>query len=48
LTLQQLGELSKIKSDYQTAKAFYLQVLAIDPEDVGSHYNLSSYIESWE
>jgi tetratricopeptide (TPR) repeat protein len=40
LTLQQLGELAKRKSDYATAKAFYLQILAIDPEDTGSHYNL--------
>ena len=40
LTLQQLGELAKIKSDYQMAKNFYQQILAIDPEDTGSHYNL--------
>lgn len=40
LTLQQLGELSKIKNDYPAAKGFFQQVLAIDPEDVGAHYNL--------
>ncbi len=50
LTLQQLGELAKIKSDtvepeerknqLQIARGFYEQVLAIDPEDVSSHYNL--------
>lgn len=49
-TLQQLGELAKIKSDtvakeqrtaqLEIAKNYYLQILAIDPEDVGSHYNL--------
>jgi len=49
-TLQQLGELAKIKSESVTkdkrtaqleiAKNYYLQILAIDPEDVGSHYNL--------
>jgi tetratricopeptide (TPR) repeat protein len=40
LTLQQLGELMKIKRDYKAARNFYEQVLAIDPEDAGSHYNL--------
>lgn len=50
LTLQQLGELAKIKSDtvapedrknqLQIARNLYEQVLAIDPEDVSSHYNL--------
>ena len=50
LTLQQLGELAKIKSDtvapedrknqLQIARVYYEQVLAIDPEDVSSHYNL--------
>ncbi len=50
LTLQQLGELAKIKSDavapderknqLELAKNYYAQVLAIDPEDVGAHYNL--------
>ena len=40
LTLQQLGELSKIKNDYPSAKGYFQQILAIDPEDVGAHYNL--------
>ncbi|MEP6787807.1 MAG: multiheme c-type cytochrome [Acidobacteriota bacterium] len=40
LSLQQLGELAKIKNDYPAAIAFFQQVLAIDPEDVGAHYNL--------
>jgi tetratricopeptide (TPR) repeat protein len=50
LTLQQLGELAKIKSDtvpkaqrteqLKIAQGYYEQILAIDPEDVGSHYNL--------
>ena len=50
LTLQQLGELAKIKSDtvpadgrktqLETARNYYLQVLAIDPEDTSAHYNL--------
>ena len=50
LTLQQLGELAKIKADnfsgdqrktqLQTAQNYYEQILAIDPEDTGSHYNL--------
>ncbi len=50
LTLQQLGELAKIKSDsmapqarkaqLQIAQGYYEQVLAIDPEDVSAHYNL--------
>ena len=40
LTLQQLGELSKIKRDFQAAKGFYEQILVIDPEDSGSHYNM--------
>lgn len=50
LTLQQLGELAKIKSDtlapeerkkqLAVAENYYAQVLAIDPEDVGAHYNL--------
>lgn len=50
MTLQQLGELAKIKSDtvapeqrkpqLEIAKGFYDQILAIDPEDVGAHYNL--------
>ena len=50
LTLQQLGELAKIKSDtvapeerknqLETAQNYYTQVLAIDPEDTSAHYNL--------
>jgi tetratricopeptide (TPR) repeat protein len=50
MTLQQLGELAKIKSDavpkdqraaqLEIAENYYKQILAIDPEDVGSHYNL--------
>lgn len=50
LTLQQLGELAKIKSNSMKpserkdqliiARNFYEQILAIDPEDVSSHYNL--------
>jgi tetratricopeptide (TPR) repeat protein len=50
LTLQQLGELAKIKSDsvakseretqLKIAQGYYEQILAIDPEDTGSHYNL--------
>lgn len=50
LTLQQLGELAKIKSEIvppeqreaqlKIAESYYARVLAIDPEDVGAHYNL--------
>ncbi len=50
LTLQQLGELAKIKSDslppkerkaqLQIAQNYYEKILAIDPEDVSAHYNL--------
>ncbi len=50
LTLQQLGELAKIKSDVvpkterenqlKVAQNYYEQVLAIDPEDTGATYNL--------
>lgn len=50
LTLQQLGELAKIKSDIappedrknqlEIARSYYNQVLAIDPEDVSAHYNM--------
>ncbi len=50
VTLQQLGELAKIKSDtvapderqnqLKVAQNYYNQVLAIDPEDVGAHYNM--------
>jgi len=49
-TLQQLGELAKIKSDIvdpgqreaqlDIAKGYYDRVLSIDPEDPGAHYNL--------
>lgn len=40
LSLHQLGELSKIKRDFPTARDCYEQILKIDPEDSGSHYNL--------
>jgi Tfp pilus assembly protein PilF len=40
LSLQQLGELSKIKRDFQTARDCFERILRIDPEDAGSHYNL--------
>jgi len=50
LTLQQMGELAKIKSDIvpadqrvsqlETAEGYYDRILAIDPEDAGAHYNL--------
>ncbi len=40
LSLQQLGELCKIKHDYQAARECYERILAIDPEDLGAHYNL--------
>jgi tetratricopeptide (TPR) repeat protein len=40
LSLQQLGELSKIKRDFQTARDCFERILQIDPEDSGSHYNL--------
>ena len=50
VTLQQLGELAKIKSDslppkerkaqLQIAQSYYEKVLEIDPEDVSAHYNL--------
>lgn len=36
----QLGELCKIKRDYAGAQRCYEQVLGIDPEDAGAHYNL--------
>lgn len=49
-TLQQLGELAKIRSDtvakenrpaqLELAKGYYQRILEIDPEDVGSHYNM--------
>jgi len=40
MSLQQLGELCKIKRDYQAALECFGRILAIDPEDVGAHYNL--------
>jgi tetratricopeptide (TPR) repeat protein len=40
ITLQQLGELCKIKHDYPGARECYEKILAIDPEDLGAHYNL--------
>jgi tetratricopeptide (TPR) repeat protein/nitrate/TMAO reductase-like tetraheme cytochrome c subunit len=50
LTLQQLGELAKIKSDtvpvsqrkeqLLIAQDYYQQILKIDPEDIGANYNL--------
>jgi tetratricopeptide (TPR) repeat protein len=40
MSLQQLGELCKIKHDYPGARECYEKVLAIDPEDLGAHYNL--------
>jgi Tfp pilus assembly protein PilF len=40
ISLQQLGELCKIKRDYSGALECYSNILAIDPEDLGAHYNL--------
>jgi len=40
ISLQQLGELCKIKRDYNGAVECYGKILAIDPEDLGAHYNL--------
>lgn len=40
LSLQQLGELCKIKRDYPGARECYEKILQIDPEDLGAHYNL--------
>jgi len=40
MSLQQLGELCKIKRDYNGAVECYSRILAIDPEDLGAHYNL--------
>jgi len=40
ISLQQLGELCKIKRDYPGALECFLKILAIDPEDLGAHYNL--------
>lgn len=39
-TMQQLGELAKIRGDWATARTYYERVLAIDPEDLGANYNL--------
>jgi len=40
ISLQQLGELCKIKRDYKGALESYDKILQIDPEDLGAHYNL--------
>ena len=40
ISLQQLGELCKIKRDYKGALDSYERILQIDPEDLGAHYNL--------
>ena len=40
VSLQQLGELCKIRRDYTEARNAYEAILAIDPEDTGAHYNL--------
>jgi len=40
ISLQQLGELCKIKRDYQGVLEYFGRILAIDPEDLGAHYNL--------
>ncbi|HST53205.1 MAG TPA: tetratricopeptide repeat protein [Pyrinomonadaceae bacterium] len=40
LSLQQLGELSKIKRDFPAARDAFERVLQIDPEDASAHYNL--------
>jgi tetratricopeptide (TPR) repeat protein len=50
MSLQQLGELAKIKADtvapeqrrdqLGVARGYYEAILAIDPEDVGAHYNM--------
>jgi tetratricopeptide (TPR) repeat protein len=40
LTLQQLGELAKIKRDFQSARKYFEAILQIDPEDTGAHYNM--------
>lgn len=40
MSLQQLGELCKIKRDYDGALECFQRILAIDPEDLGAHYNL--------
>lgn len=40
ISLQQLGELCKIKRDYPGALECFSKILQIDPEDLGAHYNL--------
>ena len=40
ISWQQFGELCKIKRDYEGAQRSYEQILSIDPEDAGAHYNL--------
>ena len=40
ISLQQLGELCKIRRDNQGALECYTRILQIDPEDLGAHYNL--------
>ncbi|MGB9180554.1 MAG: tetratricopeptide repeat protein [Pyrinomonadaceae bacterium] len=40
MSWQMLGELCKIKRDYTQARHCYEQILQIDPEDTGAHYNL--------
>ena len=40
LSLQQLGELCKIRHDFDGARECYTRILQIDPEDLGAHYNL--------
>lgn len=40
ISLQQLGELCKIKRDYEGALECFGKILTIDPEDLGAHYNL--------
>ncbi|HKP36210.1 MAG TPA: tetratricopeptide repeat protein [Pyrinomonadaceae bacterium] len=40
ISLQQLGELCKIRRDYKGALECYQKILHIDPEDLGAHYNL--------
>ncbi len=40
ISLQQLGELCKIRHNFAGARECYDKILAIDPEDLGAHYNL--------
>jgi tetratricopeptide (TPR) repeat protein len=40
VSLQQLGELCKIRRDFDGALECYEKILLIDPEDLGAHYNL--------